>query len=133
VDHFKCYDAREADGEPAFQNSVAVLTDQFGTVEVEIDGPELFCNNADKNDEGILDGNAHLTCYDVDLDIPDEDFIRDVEVRWAVRSGPRVQLGHEAVLRPKTNVSGSCLVDSDCCSNSCNPEGKCVAQDPPLL
>ena len=33
-----------------------------------VEEPELFCNPVDKNDEGISDPTAHLTCYKIKED-----------------------------------------------------------------
>jgi hypothetical protein len=61
LDHFLCYKAKG--------DSVDVtvsLQDQFGGKPgVLVEEPELFCNPVDKNDEGISDATAHLTCYKI--------------------------------------------------------------------
>ena len=50
------------------------LEDQFGVhPQVLVDEPELFCNPVDKNNEGILHPEAHLTCYDIDRDEEERD------------------------------------------------------------
>jgi len=62
--HFWCYKAKG--------DSVDVtvsLQDQFGgKPRVLVEEPELFCNPVDKNDEGISDPTAHLTCYKIKED-----------------------------------------------------------------
>jgi hypothetical protein len=65
-DHFLCYKAKEKSGTPKFQKVIVDLEDQFGLfLDVEVEKPKMFCNPVDKNDEGINDPTAHLTCYKV--------------------------------------------------------------------
>ena len=62
LDHFKCYDA---DGDPV--DATVDLADQFGVEPgVLVGKPQVFCNPVDKNGEGILDPEAHLTCYEIE-------------------------------------------------------------------
>ena len=69
IDHFKCY---EAAGDPLYV--IVDLVDQFGVnLDVLVGAPELFCNPVDKNGEGILDPEAHLTCYDIEDGDDDND------------------------------------------------------------
>ena len=59
LDHFKCY---AAEGTPV--NVQVTLEDQFGhEPQVRVGLPRLFCNPVDKNDAGIINDSAHLTCY----------------------------------------------------------------------
>jgi hypothetical protein len=60
INHYKCYDA---DGDPPDLN--VALDDQFGHEDVRVGSPFLFCNPVDKNNEGILDPDGHLTCYQI--------------------------------------------------------------------
>jgi hypothetical protein len=77
--HFKCY---EAEGEEL--NLVVDLADQFElALNVLVEEPELFCNPVDKNGEGILNLDVHLTCYEIDDDSDgseEEDADREVLV-----------------------------------------------------
>ena len=58
LDHFKCYKAKGAS-----LDVLVSLVDQFGVEpEVLVGKPKLFCNPVDKNDEGISNPEAHLTC-----------------------------------------------------------------------
>ncbi len=58
LDHFKCHKGRAR-----FQQRVVTLEDQFTPAIVIVQRPERLCNPVDKNDEGISDETAHLTCY----------------------------------------------------------------------
>ena len=60
IDHFACYSAH---GTPIDQT--VLVTDQFHTAPVQrvVREPFLFCNPADKNGEGIINFDDHLTCY----------------------------------------------------------------------
>ena len=60
VDHFKCY---RVSGR--FRRSGITVTDQFGTIGVDITRPIRLCTAANKNDEGVLDEAARLLCYKV--------------------------------------------------------------------
>ena len=82
LDHFKCYGA---EGDPL--NMIVSLVDQFveEPEEVLLGEPELFCNSVNKDDLGILDPEAELTCYgieegDDDDDDDDDDVEREVFV-----------------------------------------------------
>ena len=61
LDHFKCYDAREKRSK--HRDSVVVLSDQFGTSRARLKKAIGLCTPVDKNDEGVSDPRAHLTCY----------------------------------------------------------------------
>jgi polyhydroxybutyrate depolymerase len=66
IDHFKCYKAKDLKN-PKFVKTTVQLSDQFGINDGDFDAqkPFLFCNPANKNDEGILNPADHLTCYKV--------------------------------------------------------------------
>ena len=79
VDHFKCYDVDEEESTALDPAPVVNLIDQFGVEpEVLVGDPEFFCNPVDKDGEGILNAEAHLTCYDIGDD--DDDQVRTVLV-----------------------------------------------------
>jgi len=61
IDHYKCYTIARA----KFRESGIKVTDQFGTLNLDIKRPVRFCAAADKNGEGIIDADANLTCYQV--------------------------------------------------------------------
>jgi hypothetical protein len=61
LDHFKCYRVREK--RSTHRNPIVVLTDQFGTSRAVVKKAVSLCNPASKNDEGVSDPRAHLTCY----------------------------------------------------------------------
>jgi hypothetical protein len=77
LDHFQCYKAKmvEQPGDDdddddddlpgVFEPRVVTLTDQFGSAQVTVVEPEALCNPVDKNSEGILDPETHLTCYKI--------------------------------------------------------------------
>jgi hypothetical protein len=61
LDHFRCYRAKvRRKGVP---RRVVALQDQFGTARALVGPPLAFCNPTRKNDEGIRNPDAHLTCY----------------------------------------------------------------------
>jgi hypothetical protein len=68
VEHYKCYRAKPTPGQPRFQAQNVTVLDQF------IPGPpkqytvkrlRQFCTPVDKNNEGMVNPNAHLACYQV--------------------------------------------------------------------
>ena len=65
LDHFKCYQAREAVGTPKFRRQIVTLVDQFGPVTVTVLKPEALCKPVDKDGEGILDPDTQMTCYKI--------------------------------------------------------------------
>ena len=76
IDHFLCYEA-----EGASVDVPVDLEDQFGfRPGVLVDEPVLFCNPVDKNGERILNSEAHLTCYEIDVESDDDDEEREVLV-----------------------------------------------------
>jgi hypothetical protein len=68
VDHFKCYKAKDLK-QPKFVATTVGLNDQFGLIhdddQFELKKPFLVCNPTDKDGEGIINLNDHLTCYKV--------------------------------------------------------------------
>lgn len=69
LDYYKCYEVEDGN-DPGI--SPVSLLDQFGLELVAVEEPELFCNPADKNGEGILDDTAHLTCYEIEAEDADQ-------------------------------------------------------------
>jgi hypothetical protein len=66
VDHFECYKVRVASKTPKFVPVLALpVTDQFGTMTVDVKKPKFLCNPVDKSGEGITDPVTHLMCYQV--------------------------------------------------------------------
>ena len=67
LDHYKCYKVKDLKNPKFVRNTTATLTDQFGINDgiVEAKKPFVFCNPVDKNGEGILNTDDHLTCYKV--------------------------------------------------------------------
>lgn len=64
VDHFQCYNADEASGTPRFERVEGVsLEDQFADTTATVYKLEQVCNPVDKNGEGIINEEGHLTCY----------------------------------------------------------------------
>ena len=63
LDHFLCYAVRAA--WRSFEPIEVSLADRFQTSERRLGKPTLLCNPVDKNGEGILDPETHLTCYEV--------------------------------------------------------------------
>ncbi|MCG8652999.1 MAG: hypothetical protein MI861_24370, partial [Pirellulales bacterium] len=67
LDHFQCY---EADGRTV--DATVNLEDQFGLDSFEVGEPELYCQVADKNGEGVIDEAFRLTCYEIESDDDDD-------------------------------------------------------------
>ena len=63
IDHFKCYRVKGA----KFRRSGVTITDQFGSIVVDIKRPRRLCVPASKNNEPIINGVDHLMCYQVRL------------------------------------------------------------------
>jgi hypothetical protein len=68
VNHYKCYGAQVAPGEPRFLQRFVSLADQFETKQTVVKRPKMFCNPVDKNGEGILDPSLVLACYGIRQD-----------------------------------------------------------------
>ena len=63
VDHYKCYKIKViADSQSRDQVS---LEDQFVNKEFNVGKPTMLCNPVDKNDEGIINSDNHLMCYEI--------------------------------------------------------------------
>jgi hypothetical protein len=60
LNHSWCY---EVTGDRV--GSVVTLEDQFGTDEVRVERPKLFCNPVTKNNEEPPEPDVHLTCYEI--------------------------------------------------------------------
>jgi hypothetical protein len=66
LDHFLCYKAKRAEGEPRFRLDGEVqLADQFNPEETTVDIAKVkqFCTAVSKDGSVIQDSAAHLTCY----------------------------------------------------------------------
>jgi hypothetical protein len=64
VDHYKCYEAKGH-----APRETVNLEDQFGKeLGVQVGTPAFFCNPVNKNGEGILNPEVHLTCYEIKSD-----------------------------------------------------------------
>jgi hypothetical protein len=59
INHYKCYTITHA----KFRQDGLKVEDQFGTLSVDIKRPVRFCAAANKNDEGVVDPESHLLCY----------------------------------------------------------------------
>jgi hypothetical protein len=65
VDHYKCYAARVARGEPRFVQREVALSDDFEAKDTTVVRPVSVCLPVDKNGEGIANSTDHLVCYDI--------------------------------------------------------------------
>ncbi len=61
LDHFKCYRVSGARS----RIDDLTITDQFGTIAVDVKRPLHLCLAADKNDEGVPNPGAAMLCYQV--------------------------------------------------------------------
>ena len=65
INHFKCYEAKESKHTPKFEKRNVNLDDQFGEVNMQVYKPKMLCSPVDKNNEGIVNEDAYLMCYDL--------------------------------------------------------------------
>jgi hypothetical protein len=77
LDHFELYKVRTKSGTSKFERQEVHLEDQFLDETVELKKPVRLGAPTDKNDEGINNPSAHLTCYSLRAPKFDK---RDVEV-----------------------------------------------------
>jgi hypothetical protein len=63
LDHFELYKARTKSRTPKFERREVDLADQFLEETVKLKKPERLGVPTNKNDEGINNPTAHLTCY----------------------------------------------------------------------
>ncbi|MGB4336342.1 MAG: hypothetical protein WBJ41_15995 [Chromatiaceae bacterium] len=63
-DHYQCYWIKLAKGSD-FPSRTVSLTDQFEQRLTTVEKPEVLCNPADKNGEGIADPLTHLVAYQI--------------------------------------------------------------------
>ncbi|MCC6850094.1 MAG: hypothetical protein IT294_16450 [Deltaproteobacteria bacterium] len=61
IDHFQCYVVRNA----RTRRSRVTVTDQFGTMTLDLKRPSRLCTAVDKRNEGILNPDDNLMCYEV--------------------------------------------------------------------
>jgi len=62
LDHFVCYKVKELSH---IAPQVVLLEDQFQNGSAWVHKAKSLCVPADKNGEGIMDADSHLTCYEV--------------------------------------------------------------------
>ncbi len=65
LDHFLCYKAKSARGEPKFERREVDLDDQFGATTKTVKKPKFLCTPVAKDGEGIINPAGHLVCYEV--------------------------------------------------------------------
>ena len=65
INHFKCYDAKVSKNTPQFDKRDVNLTDQFGSMTMNVYKETMFCTPVDKNNEGIVNDENYLMCYDL--------------------------------------------------------------------
>ncbi len=64
-DHFLCYKAKSAKGEPKFERLDVDLDDQFGATTKTVKKPKFLCTPVAKDGEPVIDPASHLVCYEV--------------------------------------------------------------------
>jgi hypothetical protein len=62
LDHFKCYKAKS---KGKFTRRTVMISDDEGDQFLNVIKPSQVCNPVNKNGEGVLEPDAHLTCYKV--------------------------------------------------------------------
>ena len=65
INHFKCYNAKESKGTPKFEKRNVDLTDQFGSLTMTVYKLSTLCSPVDKNNEGVVNDENYLMCYDL--------------------------------------------------------------------
>ncbi len=65
LDHFLCYKAESAEGEPKFERRTVDLEDQFGATTKTVKKPKFLCTPVAKDGEPVIDPARHLVCYEV--------------------------------------------------------------------
>lgn len=65
INHFKCYKAKVSKDTPKFEPREVKLSDQFGDVAMKVTKPKQLCSPVDKNEEGIVNHENYLMCYDL--------------------------------------------------------------------
>ena len=65
INHFKCYNAKESKGTPKFEKRNVDLSDQFGSLTMTVYKLKTLCSPVDKNNEGIVNDDNYLMCYDL--------------------------------------------------------------------
>ena len=61
IDHFQCYVVRNARA----RRARITVTDQFGTRTLDVKRPSRLCTAVDKRNEGVLNPDDNLLCYEV--------------------------------------------------------------------
>lgn len=61
IDHFQCYVVRNARA----RRARLTVTDQFGTMTLDVKRPSRLCTAVDKRGEGIINRDDNLLCYEV--------------------------------------------------------------------
>ena len=81
LDHYKCYKVKDLK-QPKFVRTTVNLEDQFGVNDgrFELKKPFLLCTPVDKNFEGIINPDDHLTCYKMKEVTADKRFVRPTVV-----------------------------------------------------
>lgn len=68
INSFKCYDAKISkidNKKPKFDDIIVSLADQFGSSNMKVVKPKALCSPVETNDQGILDEENYLMCYDL--------------------------------------------------------------------
>lgn len=77
-DHFEMYKVKTTTGTPKFERLQVSVEDQWVDETVELKKPVRLGVPTDKNSEGILDVDSHLTCYSLNAQKFDK---RDVDIQ----------------------------------------------------
>ncbi len=62
IDHYQCYAVGSAG---KTRTAGLTIVDQFGTKTLDVKRPSRLCVAVDKRDEGVMDPNAALMCYQI--------------------------------------------------------------------
>lgn len=125
-DHYKCY---EASG-PPLEGVVMRLSDRFqDRSEVRVSDPLLLCNPVDKNAEGIVNSEKHLTCYATE---PSGDSVGLLSIRNQFHEDEDLVFVFPPSALCVPSQKRDCAVDGDCddgnaCTgDSCDATNGCV-------
>ena len=67
INYFKCYDAKVSKHTPEFEKRTVNLNDQFthDPIAMEVKKIETLCSPVDKNNEGTVNDENFVMCYDL--------------------------------------------------------------------
>ncbi len=117
INHFKCYDAKVSKHTPKFEKRNVDLVDQFGSLTMEVKKQKMLCSPVDKNDEGIVNDENYVMCYDLKK-IKGEPKFKKINVFTNNQFGPE----ELQAKKPKTLCVPSTILDNEETEPETEPE-----------